>query len=356
MNKPLFVYLVALLTVGFHFTGLAAEQGVRHISDDKNLEELVSAGRAYLDTGLYEKAIEHFRNIADMYPATASAQYYLGFVYYKSGDMENAEKLFKKAVTIDPQYAEAYYYLGAIENKKGDHEKVLDYLNKVVSLDKTVQSAYYNKGVTFLVLNKPELAVKEFAYALYLAPADISSLTGILEAYERLNLIKVQKRDLLGHDFYVPGNNAPDRYGNKKEDPRIFLVTPSGRQRVKIEGEKPVELTSLEDRRGSCEMDFPGAKDLRNKSIRFQVRGIKGDEQIKLMLRDKATTRSSVFFLKGITKEWKTFSVAVEENTFAYIDLSQVKNISFGLLPPKGLGKDRESMIFIRKIEIISTD
>ncbi len=345
MSRTISIFIVCLLLAGaWTDTVYPAGEGIS-VVDSSGWEEIVSKGKVYLDTGLYGEAVNYFEEIASLYPASAEAAYYLGFVYYKKGDMKNAEKNFERAVLLDPFYTEAYYYLSVIEYAKSNYEKVIEYLNKVISLDSMCQSAYYNKGVTFLEMGMPELAIKELAYSLYLVPTDSAPVKGILKAYSALNP--------QGAENLMPPNHSPLRGAgtgqetvfSSADDMRMFVFTSSGKRPVTVTDENPVELKDIEGKNGVLEVIFTKPRDLRNASIRFEVKGDAGDGFIELILRDATAKNSPAFRLGEATSEWQVFSMDTAEAR-NHLDLECVSALRCEFVPASA------SAILIRGIEI----
>ncbi|MBS3055947.1 MAG: cobalamin-dependent protein [Candidatus Aenigmarchaeota archaeon] len=57
--------------------------------------------------GKYDRAIEHFKSVVDLYPKLTFARFFLAEAYFKKGDKKNAIKEFEKVVELDPQNKEA---------------------------------------------------------------------------------------------------------------------------------------------------------------------------------------------------------------------------------------------------------
>lgn len=183
-------------------------------------QEVMEKARGYLEASRYTDAITYLKAIIAKHPKISLAYYYLGVAYYGNDDPDNAEYNLKKAIELNPYYPEAFYHLALIEYKKQDYKQVLEYLNEVTSLDNTFQVAFYNKGVIYLLLDKPKRAIKEFAYAVYLNPDDNSSLIGLLEASSKLKLITLQKSDIDGN--VKIGYTSTEKENMPKEPKKII--------------------------------------------------------------------------------------------------------------------------------------
>ena len=322
--------------------------------------QAIAEGVGYLDAGAYDKAVDCFGNIAARYPDDLVPYYYLGLSYYGKMDLERAEKIFKTVLNLDPKYSQVYYYLGLIEYKKGNKDKALQYLDKTTSLDNSFQSAYYNKGVTYLAMDMPEQAVREFAHALSIAPQDSAAFAGFLKAYARLDFKDIDmsnvrepsrmiyNRAQLPLDIQTGSKSMGNASENKNMS--IFILSASGEEKLDSLTGEPITLLSVENIKGILEIDFNKPEMLRKKIIRLKARGGKGAEKIKVVLRDETTRRSPNFYLRGISTEWQTFYICPEDNA-SNISLDKIEHIRFELLP---LGDTSvESMVFFKDIEII---
>ena len=329
----------------------------------ENLKNIIAKGKLYLKNAHYKKAINYFDYVVFNYPRSPASYYYLGVAYYGRGNLQNAEKSLNKAIKLNPRHTHAYYHLALIEHRRGNREKVIEYLDKVTSLDSTFQKAYYNKGTTFLSLGMPERSYKEFAYSLHLKPTDYPSLIGFLETCVRLKLIEIDESSLQNPDkvkftVQIPSSPAPSALDGqpispeKGEDMRIFLSSPFGKREVMLKDGVPVKLNSLKNMKEVLEINFPKPADLQNKIIRIQVKGENGNEKVKVVLRDTSTGRSPPFYLNGISKKWKTFSINTNREAYN-LNLDKIEHFRLELLPSQNPGKDKGSRAFIKDIEII---
>ena len=125
-----------------------------------------------------------------------------------------------------------------------------------------------------------------------------------------------------------------------------------GKKEIIITRENPVELKSKEYMEEAIELDFPDAKDLKDKTIKLQIKGKRGDEEVKVVVRDSDGNRSPAFYISWITERWNIFSIDIEDKAGGLIDPSRIKHIRFELLPPTGSEGSENSTITIKQIEI----
>jgi len=366
------------------------------VTYNKEIEEAVIQGRKYLEDEEYSKAIALFKQLLKKHSENPDLNYCLGFVYYKSGDMVNAQKGFKKTIQLDDKYTEAYYFLAVIADKMSDKENVIVYLNKVIYLDPQFQSAYYNKGVVFLSLNEPERAIKDFAYALYLSPKDHSSVIGILKAYDKMNMMdavtmikeKKEKEPLVASTK----KNKPEEIAEPIEavttvsqekweispkeeeksiaaiekeekekyqiikteekievieveeikeveagkdiqkDMKIIVYSPEGWEKTILLNRQLINLKSYKDKSGMVEINFSEPADLKNKYLYFEIKGDKGGEELRCVIKDSSTKRSPEFAIYNIYEEWGTKAISIEDNAHGFLDEKSIVQIKIKLL------------------------
>ena len=371
---------------------------------DEIWTEIISNGKFYIENGLYDEAIEYFTEVSLEYPSAPEAHYYLGLACYAKGDFENAEKNLKKTVELNPYHAKSYYHLSLIEHIKGNNEKVVEYLNEVTLLDNTFRKAYCNKGVTYLEMDMPHRAAREFAYSLYLEPADFPSFAGFLEACTRLNIVEidgktdeksgrikfvvnepssrsgtfpgktemalkdkpeppVEKRSI---SFIAPPAKRKDEPAGEKpfvfpklpeeatgkEEIQIFLSKPHDKEGIKVTDRNPLELKCRKGLKRTLTVNFPNPEDLRFSLLKMRIKGKTGGEKIRVTILDNLAESSRTFELGEITKNWKTFYVDAEEEAPG-INLEQIKQVKLKLLPPSDGEDSAEATVFINEIEII---
>jgi len=73
---------------------------------------------AYAGKSDYDKAIEYYEKIIELYPNDAEAYYNMGFAYSNKSDYDKAIECYKKAIILNPDYAEAYNNLSIVEQLK----------------------------------------------------------------------------------------------------------------------------------------------------------------------------------------------------------------------------------------------
>jgi Tfp pilus assembly protein PilF len=138
---------------------------------EEKYDHFIRKGHFYITDKNYEKALENFYK-AKNYKDTAEVFTLLAWCYSFQNNLEKAKNYCLKAIAKDPQYGPAYNDFGNYLLSEGNvkesfkwfelAKKALNYQNR--------EYPYINSGRAYMMLNKYEEAVKEFSYALVLAP------------------------------------------------------------------------------------------------------------------------------------------------------------------------------------------
>lgn len=89
---------------------------------DTEAETLMEAGKSLVEEGKYEKALENFNKIIELYE---NPEVYYNIGYVKAAQQKYDESIiaFRKAINIDKKYAEAFGALGEVYLKIGLNDK-----------------------------------------------------------------------------------------------------------------------------------------------------------------------------------------------------------------------------------------
>ncbi len=363
MNKGL-LKVISFFIFVFIAVVSSAREDFEDFLNSKEWKEMVARGAVYMETGMYGKALDYFKDVALNYPYIPEAQYYLGYVYYKKNDLDNAEKIFKRSLALDPANVPSLYYLALTYYSKGLYGKALGYLNEVVSYDPGFNSAYYNRGIIYLKLDRPFDAIKTFAYSVYLDPENKEAADALVKTY---SIIKDE--DLYGKNDSLPcdekargvsGRESPpgtgkivEPYAKRSEnmDMDVFVSEPGG-HRQKIDPEQEQEILSTVSGKGRLEIIFGKPIDLRKKDLILDIKGGKGGEEVRVRIKDLKTRVCPGFYLKNIETVWGEKRVNIDRNAYMYVDTAGIKQITVELEPFQQEPEDSETKIWIKDIKI----
>ncbi|MBN1450818.1 MAG: tetratricopeptide repeat protein, partial [Anaerolineales bacterium] len=161
----------------------------------------IEIGLEFQDSGLYDKAIENFREALAVAPDNIQAQVNIAQAYMTQGALNQAVTEFEKALDMDDEdvasrsgLCEAYLALGDAANEKGKTKEAIQFYQKVMSInaehtEARQRMAEISRGRAEKALadGRDEEALAAFAEALKFTPED-----GNLSA--RYEQAKVEKR------------------------------------------------------------------------------------------------------------------------------------------------------------------
>lgn len=100
-----------------------------------------SAARIYAKKQDYKKAVEFFKNAAELGDLDATTFYNYGVCLLNNGMNAEAKMVFERLLGLDEDYTDAYYHLGIICVGLGQTEEAKEYLQKFVDMDPENQNA-----------------------------------------------------------------------------------------------------------------------------------------------------------------------------------------------------------------------
>jgi tetratricopeptide (TPR) repeat protein len=112
------------------------------LAHPKDLEPRVRLGRAYLDEGAFDLAVDVLEGATALSDTSSEARLLLGRAYLMRGQDPLAIIELQKAVELTPEMAEAYVALGEAEFRRGYMDRALDYVGKALKHDPKEVSAY----------------------------------------------------------------------------------------------------------------------------------------------------------------------------------------------------------------------
>lgn len=187
-----------------------------------NARDQCRLGNFYVESLIYEYAVNAYKQAINFDPNYATAHHNLGVVYYKMGQfddalaeleiairlwsdvprfyytkgviLKDAKRLqesiasFSKAISLDSQYTKAHYGRGCAYYYDGNLEKACSDLEEVVRLDPSFRDALYNLGLIYIALARWDDAQKTFMKHLELRPNDP-------DVFYSMGLIHVARED-----------------------------------------------------------------------------------------------------------------------------------------------------------------
>jgi tetratricopeptide (TPR) repeat protein len=151
-----------------------------------NEMSFLNLGVAYYKKGIYDKALEQFKNSIYCEPKNLKAYFNIGLIFK---DLENHKKAliyFNKAIEISPDSFEPYESIGLIFLKKGDYDLAIENFKKGIELSPETASLHNNYGSVLQLKGLYEDAVNQFKTSIKINPL-------LEEAYFNLNILYLSK-------------------------------------------------------------------------------------------------------------------------------------------------------------------
>lgn len=143
------------------------EQGVTP-SPEETSARLINSGRAAIDRGDAQAAINYFSQAVDM-DVNASVAYYNRAVVYRNLEQyEKALNDYNKAIELDQKYVDAYTGRGVTRYLQEKFEEAIKNYNIAISLDSGYAGAFYNRGIARYRMQDMEAACNDWRQANHL--------------------------------------------------------------------------------------------------------------------------------------------------------------------------------------------
>ena len=167
----------------WYLLGLIAYKYMQHDSAISYIERAIrenpqncnyhyALGKLYSIKGMWEEAIEKFRNTLSLKPDYGEAYNYIGIAFAEKGILDEAIEAFNRAIEINPFDAEAANNLGNALLEKGLTDGAIDNYRRAIKLKPEFASAYDNLGNALSEKGMVDEAIESFGKALLLNPDD----------------------------------------------------------------------------------------------------------------------------------------------------------------------------------------
>jgi predicted Zn-dependent protease len=136
----------------------------------------------------FDGAIAHLEKAVEIEPHFAAAWNHLGTIAYKSQRYDDAATYFRKGIEADPDAYEPVVNLGGVLINLGDLQEAWEYNVQAVLRRPNDPLAQSQLGMTYVAMNKLDLAEKHLLEAAKLDPAHFSHpQLHLAEVYYRKN-------------------------------------------------------------------------------------------------------------------------------------------------------------------------
>ena len=132
----------------------------------------------------WKRAEDNYQQALSLEPRNADVLYGLGGgLYFAFGRWDNAIRLMKECIEIDPLKPLYFLNLGNILTHAGRLDESIAYFKKTLELNPQFQRAHFYLGRSYLLMGKPEMALKEMQKENF----EVFRIFGIAMAYYALN-------------------------------------------------------------------------------------------------------------------------------------------------------------------------
>jgi hypothetical protein len=98
------------------------------LGEPRTPASLMTAGKALLDAGRFERARAAFLAAVAQQPARVEAYNGVGVTYYARGDLDEALAWYKRSLDVDPNFGDAFYNMACVYAVDGKKELAFRYL------------------------------------------------------------------------------------------------------------------------------------------------------------------------------------------------------------------------------------
>ncbi len=120
-------------------------------------------------------SIEDLKRIIEIDPGDAAAFLYLGRIFFKLSDLTRAEYYLACAAELKGSEYEIAFYYGTCLAFNGQYQKSVPWLKAAVEAAPDNPAGHFNLGMSHLILDKEEEAMKCFSRTLELNPEHLPS-------------------------------------------------------------------------------------------------------------------------------------------------------------------------------------
>jgi len=182
--QALLTIIASIVIVGAPHRTLAAPKA-------SPLSEIIKQGRASINRGQPEHALNDARKAIEIYGNSAEAYFLLGRAQQDIGLKTEALLSYSKAIDLDPRSASAYSNRGLVKGSLGDMKGAIRDFDKAIEVNKGFAAAYLNRGVAAGAMGNSRAALADFNSAIKANPK-------YTDAYQNRGIAKELIGDIKG--------------------------------------------------------------------------------------------------------------------------------------------------------------
>jgi tetratricopeptide (TPR) repeat protein len=184
------------------------------------IHHYVTRGTAYIEQGMYDRAIEELVKGLEIKPDSFSVNFQLAQAYKEKGQLELALRHCRKALDLFPGFAEGHVKMGDILYERGEHDKALAEYAMAVAAGPNSTETHNALGSYFFREALYTQAVREFRVALDCDPSNSQAKANLELALNRAKSITgvmVESASKVKHGLRRPFAQRPILTKKKKK-------------------------------------------------------------------------------------------------------------------------------------------
>ena len=147
---------------------------------------LSSLSQVYFRAGKLGKAVAVLEEVVGRQPDSFQGFSDLGAVLQESGELERAIAAYQRSIELNPRLAIVHFNLGTALKLRGDTTDAISCVEKALALDPSQASFAATLAGYYLEAGKPDTALRACKTCLALAPRNLTALTFMSIALDRL--------------------------------------------------------------------------------------------------------------------------------------------------------------------------
>ncbi len=151
---------------------------------------LNNLGNCFARKGMIDEAIAKYQAALLIKPSHVLSMLNLGIAYQKKGWLDKAIEEFLSAAKIEPDFADAYVDLGVAYEKKWGIDRAIEQYQVALSLDPDSADAHFNMGRAFFIKGWLDKAIEEFRAAARLQPDLAEAHNNLGSAYSKAGFLE----------------------------------------------------------------------------------------------------------------------------------------------------------------------
>lgn len=140
------------------------------INGDSSYYSTYAAANSYFNIGNYERALEYYQRLHEVYPETVDPLFHMGMCSVNGGDDDQAMEYFTQALATvadgSEEQAQIYSQLSLIFSRKAQHEKAISYVDEALKIFPDNTELIIMKGHEMLCQGRYDESTEIFLDAL----------------------------------------------------------------------------------------------------------------------------------------------------------------------------------------------